>query len=280
MHSSDNTIRICQEYTDKIHFFQKVGFVEPARNFAISKAINEWVLVLDADERILEGLKSKIIGLINQNKYDYIELPRKTFMFGRWIMHSGCNNECYPRLFRKGKVIWKDEIHSSPTLTGVGFILNPEKCDEYIDHYSYSDISQFVEKLNRYTSKEVLTFLKKDEKFSLENMYKKSFNDFLVRFFDKKGYADNYHGIVYCELMNFYWIIAYLKLWENSKYNISLITDDRIKNTVNQCLINNFENFLYFWHKNENISLFRKIILGLIRKIIKVSLKLIKFIIS
>mgnify|MGYP003438244586 FL=1 len=57
MHSDDATLAIAEKYKAKIIFHEKTGFVEPARNFAISQAKNEWVLLLDADETVSTELK-------------------------------------------------------------------------------------------------------------------------------------------------------------------------------------------------------------------------------
>lgn len=80
MHSSDNTKEIAKKYTNKIFDYQDVGFVEPARNFAIKKTTGDWIFILDADEEISDGLKKQIPSLITKN-VDIYDVPRKKYHF-------------------------------------------------------------------------------------------------------------------------------------------------------------------------------------------------------
>ena len=91
MYSDDRTVQIVQDYTDKIFMHKRVGHVEPARNFAISKATGDWVLVLDADERVPRSLATKLKQIVRENPHGVsaVSFPRKNVFFNKWIRHTG-----------------------------------------------------------------------------------------------------------------------------------------------------------------------------------------------
>jgi len=136
----------------KIVFHQKLDYVEPARNFAISKVVNEWVLVLDPDEEINQNLKTRLIQIAQHLKQiNYVRIPRKNIIFGKWMKAAMWWPDFNIRFFKKGAVKWSDKIHKPPQVKGEG--LDLEAKEEWaITHHNYQTISQFAERLNRYTT--------------------------------------------------------------------------------------------------------------------------------
>src|SRR5688572_7980444 len=105
MHSDDNTPLIAKKLGAKVIFHKRAGFVEPARNFAISKAEHEWVFVLDADEEVPDSLKGKLKEVINGSGVTtFVEIPRKNILFGRWMKASMWWPDYNIRFFKKGFV--------------------------------------------------------------------------------------------------------------------------------------------------------------------------------
>ena len=89
MGSKDKTIQEAQKYNTTIYQHPYTHFVEPARNFGISKAKYEWVLIVDADEEIPKTLSRFLQKASNENIFDYYRIPRKNIIFGKWIKHTG-----------------------------------------------------------------------------------------------------------------------------------------------------------------------------------------------
>lgn len=80
MYSEDNTIKIAEQYNCRIILHERTGFVEPARNFAISQAKNEWVLLLDADETVnIELIQYLRKIAIEKPEISCIAIPRKNY---------------------------------------------------------------------------------------------------------------------------------------------------------------------------------------------------------
>ena len=217
MHSDDKTVQIAKAAGAKVFTHERTNFVEPARNFAISKASGEWILVLDADETVPKELVQKLKELIEQASADYYRIPRKNLIFGKWITHSFWWPDYNIRLFKKGKVSWNELIHSVPITIGIGADL--EAKEEYcILHNMYSSISQFVDRLNRYTSIQANQKKATGYKFSWLDIIKKPSEEFLRRYFAESGYKDGIHGLALANLQAFSEVVLYLKVWELEKF--------------------------------------------------------------
>lgn len=226
MHSEDHTVKSAKKFGAKVFYCKKGNYVEPARNFAISKANGEWILILDADEEIPDALASRIKEIINGLSVpDFIEIPRKNIIFGRWMKASMWWPDYHIRLFRKGKVIWNEAIHSKPKTEGRGLMLPTEESLAII-HHNYQSVSQFIDRMNRYSGIQALELKEKGEIFSWKDLLEKPLGEFLSRFFDGKGYMDGLHGFALSLLQAFSFLVVYLNLWEMTKFKeeeISLV---------------------------------------------------------
>lgn len=219
MYSDDKTVEIAKKAGSKVIFHKKLNYVEPARNFAISKAAGDWVLVVDPDEEISIELKIELVRIANQMKQiDYVRLPRKNIIFGKWMKASMWWPDYNIRFFRKGKVEWSDEIHRPPKALGAGLDLPAEEILAIV-HYNYQTISQFVTRMNRYTTVEADQLIRQNYEFKWSDLIEKPLNEFLARFFANKGYQDGLHGLALSLLQSFSFFIVYLKVWENSSFD-------------------------------------------------------------
>ena len=83
MESTDKTVEIAKKLGAKVYSHKLTYYVEPARNFAVSKATGSWILVLDADEELSGSLTRKLKVVAKEDKVDYVEIPRKNIIFGK-----------------------------------------------------------------------------------------------------------------------------------------------------------------------------------------------------
>ncbi len=119
MHSTDRTIAIAESYGCRIVYHERTGFVEPARNYAISCASNEWVLVLDSDEVIPDALRTYLYDFAERAEaegYAALKMARKNYFLGRF-MH-GDYPDYIVRLIRKSRTDWPERIHARPVVDG------------------------------------------------------------------------------------------------------------------------------------------------------------------
>jgi glycosyltransferase involved in cell wall biosynthesis len=107
--SSDNTLMIARQKGARIGFHEWPGF-GAQKNYALSMARGDWVLSLDADERVTPELQQAILAALDDEKVDGYEFPRRSSFCGRMMRHSGWFPDRVLRLFRRGKARFSDDI--------------------------------------------------------------------------------------------------------------------------------------------------------------------------
>jgi (heptosyl)LPS beta-1,4-glucosyltransferase len=229
MESSDNTKTVAKRLGAAIYSHPDSGYVEPARNFGISKATQEWVLILDADEEIPATLAEKIAKLITL-PVDMWKLPRKNLFFGLWPKHAAWWPDYVVRLFRHGHVTWTPEIHSEPKLSGV--VDSVEAKEEWaIIHHNYSNVTEYVNRLNHYTS-----IASKEDRHKDQLSIDAFFNDFFRKFFYLKSYKDGVAGLQLSMLQAMYEASLAIKVWEKRGKKNSAFSIDRMMKKITRDL--------------------------------------------
>ncbi len=213
MYSDDATQEIAKKFGAKVYEHKRMGYVEPARNYALSKATGDWILVLDADEELTPRLAEKLIEVTAKGKIDYLAIPRQNIIFGKWMKHSRFWPDYNIRFFKNGHVAWNSTIHSVPFTTGQGTDLPAEESFA-LKHYHYDSIEQFVERMNRYSTHQAKNFVKENNAFSASDLITKPVNEFLSRYFHGEGYKDGIHGLALAGLQAFSEFVMYLKVWQ------------------------------------------------------------------
>lgn len=254
MHSDDRTVEIAKKMGAKAIFHKRVGYVEPARNFAISKSTGDWILILDADEEIEKTLVERLQEIAGKMKQiDYVRLPRKNLIFGRFMKASMWWPDYNIRFFRKGKVKWLDKIHRPPEVFGEGLDLPAD--EKYaIVHYNYESISQFLKRMDRYTSIQAQELREEGYKFNWQDLFEKPLNEFLSRYFANYGYKDGLHGLALSFLQAFSFLVLYLKLWESNKFEEQDLDLEELKNQKDKSA----EAIDYWFKKIQNTGSFFK----------------------
>ncbi len=217
MHSTDKTKDIALRYTDEFFEVKDSGYVETVRNFGIGKATQDWILLLDADEELSDGMQNWLQAFFPQpdNVVAYY-IPRRNFMFGQEVQHTGWWPDYQLRLFKKGSVQWQSGIHSQPQITGEAQKLDPSK-ERCIIHHNYPDVSSFVERMNRYTS---ITAQQHSlaKPVTAQTLMSAFSDDFLRRLFEWEGIKDGGLGVGLSLMQATYQLLIQMKLWENNEF--------------------------------------------------------------
>ncbi len=241
MNSTDDTVMKAKKLGARIIKVKDYGYVEPARQKAISKAKGDWILLLDADERLANNLKQVIKKVISDMDYEVVNIPRKNIIFGKWIKHSDYWPDYQTRLFKKGHVRWSEVIHQQPEFIGKVKVLSATE-ENSIIHYHYSAISQWLERTDRYAEKSNYFDLIDNIDLDLLERYMKG--EFAYRYSIKEGYKDGVHGYVTSKLMEFYRFMEFLKYWEKNSFK-ELFSNSELReyaSIVNQKNIEKAEN--------------------------------------
>jgi ADP-heptose:LPS heptosyltransferase len=215
--STDNTVALVKTFENLTLIQHKFENFTSQRNFAITQAKNDWILFLDADERLTPDLKNEIINTLRTNDTYTAFLFRRTFMFKDKVLHySGWQTDKIYRLFNKNFAKYTTErlIHEKLKVTGkIGILKNK------LIHYSYSDYESYKAKMINYGKlKAQEKFIKKLKPIFLASIIHPTYN-FLYNYFIRLGILDGRKGVVICYLNAYSVYIRYQelkKLW-NSK---------------------------------------------------------------
>jgi (heptosyl)LPS beta-1,4-glucosyltransferase len=213
MESTDGSLDIAKKYKAKIYNHKFLPVVEPARNYALSKATGKWIILLDPDEYLTLTLKKELKSITKRHDVDFVKIPRQNFIFGKWMRHSKCWPDYLIRFFKKSNVTWKNEIHSQPETKGSCLtLLDCEKLA--IKHNNYPNVSSFITRALRYSDIQAEELLKEDYKVKTSDFILKPTQEFNSRFFYAQGYKDGLHGLIFSLLQAFTIGLIYIKLWE------------------------------------------------------------------
>jgi (heptosyl)LPS beta-1,4-glucosyltransferase len=249
MESEDGTKEAAEKLGARVFEHRKTGYVEPARNYAISKAKNSWVLILDADEEVPTSLADEIVKVVKHNEADFYRIPRKNIIFGKWMKHSRWWPDYNIRLFKKGRVCWNEVIHTVPVTQGAGKEFKPKE-ELAIVHHNYDSIGQYLERMDRYSTQYMKVKISQGYKFSWKDLILKPLNEFFSRYFFGEGYKDGLHGLALSLLQAFSELVVYLKIWQRDNF---LDQYPKLEEVVS--LLRDEEKDLHYW---ENDSLFKE----------------------
>lgn len=208
--STDRTVAICREYTDRIVFQPWLGFSEQ-KNRALSHATHDWVFVLDADERVPPPLQKELLSLLEGPPplLGY-SVPRKNFFRGHWIRYGGWYPDHTLRFFNRRKGRFADRaVHERVEVNGpTGTLKNP------IDHYTYRDLSDYMMRMQRYSSLAAEEMRKEGRKFRRTDLWLRPPITFLKMYLLRQGFRDQLDGLILSGLYACYTFAKYAKLAE------------------------------------------------------------------
>ncbi|WP_194767843.1 glycosyltransferase family 2 protein [Tamlana sp. I1] len=168
------------------------------RNFAIQQANHEWILFIDADERITDKLKTEILETINQPQDAVAFMIKRLFFFKKKrIRFSGFQTDTTYRLFKKDKVTYiKDKIvHEMPQIDGKSALL-----EHNILHYCFDSAAHYKSKMEHYAKLKAIELHKKGIKPNFFHFYIRPCYKFIVNYIFRLGFLDGKEGFEICYL--------------------------------------------------------------------------------
>jgi len=206
--SDDRTVEICKKYTDKVFVSEWLGFAEQ-KNKAVSMTSQPWVLVLDADERVTEALKSEILHTINDpTSKDGYYVARKNYFAGRWIKHGGWWPDHTLRLFKRGKGFFQQrEVHESIKVNGeTGHLKNP------LEHFTYKDAKDYLKRMEIYSTLAAKELHKEGRRAGIFDIILRPAATFIRMLLLQLGLLDGAYGLKLAYLYSRYTFSKYSKL--------------------------------------------------------------------
>lgn len=208
--SVDGTVETARKFGARVFVHRRQDFARQ-REFGAKHALGDWLLYLDADERITEELRKEIKEEIeNPGNFKAFQILRKHNLLGKWMKHGGWSFDYQVRLIKKDKLIsWQGEIHESPKVNGpIGRFKNP------LVHFGHRSLEKGVEKTIEWSRIEARLMLEANHpKVRIYHLIKVPLVEFTRRFFLKTGFRDGTGGFIEAAVQSFNKFFTYANLW-------------------------------------------------------------------
>lgn len=206
--STDRTIEIARKFDCIIveHPFENYS---AQKNFALGLATHDWVLMLDADERISDALRDEMGAILDSGPADVaFYVRRRNFFMGCEIRFSGWQNDKVIRLFRKSKNRYNNKpVHEGVESDGSTGILENE-----LTHYTYKNLDNYIGKLNHYADLQAREFGLKTGRITLYHLLLKPCFRFFRHYILKQGFRDGFPGFAISYLQAYAVFLRYTKM--------------------------------------------------------------------
>jgi len=208
--STDKTVQLAREFTDRVWVRPWPGFAAQ-KNFALDQAGGDWVLSLDADERVTPELRDRIRRILSAGgPADGYSIPRRNLFWGAWVQHGGLYPDYQLRLFRRGAGRFvADAVHESVRVNG-----RVEVLAEPLLHHSYRGLEDFVRRSNRYSTLAAADWLRRGKPLRISDLIVRPLGRFLSMYIAHRGFLDGWRGFVLAVLYANYVFLRMAKAWE------------------------------------------------------------------
>ena len=213
--STDNTLRIAESFGAKIFHREFTGYRDQ-KQFALEQCTNEWVLSLDADERITPELKDFITTeIFNNSEYDGYEVRRLHFFLGKFIKNAGLYPDYKLRLFKKSKGYFTgSDVHEIVRVDG-----KVKKLKLDILHYSWKSILHLIESQLKYAERVAKNRYEDGKRAGILDFILKPAFTFFLRYFFRLGFLDGHRGFIISLSFAFFTAYKHFRIWELSRFD-------------------------------------------------------------
>ena len=210
--STDDTVKIAKEYKNTVIINREYSYSTSQKNWAIPQAKHQWILLVDADERVTPKLREEIIEILRNPPKDNTVaywIYRMNHFMGKRVRYSGWQNDKVIRLFKRDYCRYKDKmVHGEIIVDG-----NVEFLKEKLYHNTYTTLNKHVEKLNQYSDWQAQDYNKKVNRLTAYHFVIKPFWGFFKHYIVQMGFKDGIVGLVISYLYAYSIWVRYAKIW-------------------------------------------------------------------
>ncbi len=180
------------------------------RNFALTKATCEWVLYLDADERVSKELQEEIVKTVqNATNVSGYYLRRIDFMWGKFLKHGETGNVYLLRLAKKDAGTWVGKVHETWISTEP-----TQELSHPLYHYPHVNVTEFLQEINFYSDIRAKELFGQKVQANVFTILAYPTGKFIQNYLAKRGFQDGTAGLVLALLMSFHSFLVRGKLWQ------------------------------------------------------------------
>ena len=208
--STDDTAAIARRYTERVLVRDWPGYVDQ-KNFAAASARNDWILSLDADERVTPELAREIQNRLEGTPREAaFRIPRVTWHLGRWVRTTDWYPDYQLRLYDRRSAEWTGRyVHEAVSVRGAIGQLRGE-----LQHFAYRDVADHLETIDRYTTYASRQMNEAGRRASVLQMVGHPPLAFLRNYIARGGIRDGLPGLIISTLNSYYVFLKFAKLWE------------------------------------------------------------------
>ena len=208
--SNDGTFNKASELATRI-IRRDYEYSASQKNWAIPQAEHEWILLVDADERVTPELKDEIIGILNRQEIREVAfwIGRLNHFMGQRVHYSGWRNDSVIRLFKRDFCKYEDKhVHAEIIADGkVGRLKNK------LYHNTYTSLDAYIVKMNKYATWQAKDYDKKTGRLTPYHFVIKPFWGFFKHYIVQSGFRDGVVGFTIGFLQAYVVFMRYVKLW-------------------------------------------------------------------
>ena len=206
--STDKTVELAEAKGARVLYRAWDNDFAAQRNFALEHVQTEWVLYLDADERINDELAEAIKKAVQAPKKAMYRFVRRNSAFGRDFRYGVLGPDSVLRMFPKKDAKWKGKVHEIPEGDLPIVTLNG-----FLKHYTYTDFDQYISKMNTYSTIGAQNNKAKNKKVGvIKDFVLRPIFAFIKMYILKKGFLEGWLGLVLCLNYANYTLQKYVKL--------------------------------------------------------------------
>lgn len=207
--STDKTASIAKKHKAIVYKHGLQNDFAQQRNFALTKATHEWVLYIDADERVSEGLRDEIMEVLNSSQArSAYYIQRYDYMWGKFLKHAETADLYLLRLAKRDAGKWNGKVHESwVTTLETGELAAP------LLHYPHVTLSEFLDEINFYSTLRAEELFEQDVHVPWWHIIVYPKAKFVQNYFLRFGFLDGTAGLVFAMVMSLHSFLVRAKLW-------------------------------------------------------------------
>lgn len=207
--SWDKTREIAQRLGAKVFTRPLNSDFAAQRNFGLQQARGEWILFVDADERVSKELASEIQESVKKPNHSGYFVKRKDFMFRHWLEHGETGNIKLLRLARKEAGEWVRPVHEVWNICG-----DTRELKNHLLHFPHQTVAEFLQRINFYTTLDANIFFQNGERVGFLKIIAYPTGKFISNYFFKLGFLDGMAGFLVATMMSFHSFLTRGKIWQ------------------------------------------------------------------